>query len=54
MYDTAESWLPNMIQSWDMEFTLSTFNALYEFVKSFKHDDIHKFCIVSDENKWLI
>ena len=40
MYDTAESWLPNMIQSCDIEFTLSTFNAVYGIVKSFKHDDI--------------
>ena len=30
MYDTAESWLPNMIQSGDIEFTLSTFNTLQE------------------------
>ena len=53
MYNTAESWLPNMIQSRDIEFTLSTFNALYEFVNSFKHDDIQKFCIlVSDEELW--
>ena len=41
-----------MIQSWDIEFTLSTFK---EFVKSFKHDDIHKFCIlVLDEHNYLI
>ena len=53
MYTTAESWLPTMIQSSDIEFTLSTVNAL--FVKSFKHDDIHKFCIlVSDEDTCLI
>ena len=51
MYKTTESYLPNMIQSGDIEFTLSTFNTLSELVKSFKHDGIHKFCIlVSDEH----
>ena len=28
MYDTTESWLPIMIQSRNIEFTLSTFNTL--------------------------
>ena len=44
-----------MIQSWDIGFTLSNFNTLKEFVKSFKRDDIHQFCIlISDEHKCLI
>ena len=55
MYDTTESMIMIMIQSRDIEFTLSTFNTLLELVKSFKHDDIHKFCIlVSDEHTGLI
>ena len=29
------------------EFTLSTFNALYEFVKSFQRDDINKFLYIT-------
>ena len=44
-----------MIQGLDREFTISTFNTLYEFVKLFKHNDIHKFGIlVSDEHTCLI
>ena len=30
MYDTTKSLLSNMIQSWDIEFTLSIFNTLLE------------------------
>ena len=44
-----------MIQNIDIEFTLSTFNTLKEFVKSFKHDDTHKYCVLlSDEHTCLI
>ena len=44
-----------MIQSWDIEFTLSTFNTLYEFVISFKHDDIYKICILlSDKHTCML
>ena len=34
---------------------ITCFKALWEFVKSFKCDDIHKFCILlSDEHTCLI
>ena len=44
-----------MIQSRDIEFTLSTFNTLKEFEKSFKRDDIYKICILlPDKHTCLI
>ena len=37
-----------------IEFTLSTFNSLKEFVKSFTRNDTHKYCaLLSDENTCL-
>ena len=44
-----------MIQTLDIDFTLSTFNTHKEFIKSFKHDDIYKICILlSDKLTHLI
>ena len=55
MYLITEYEHLNMIQNRDIDFTISTLNTIKEFVKSFKLDDIHKFCILlSEEHIWLI
>ena len=46
MYDTTESWLPNMIQSLDIEFALSIFLHSLGIRKIIQDDDIYKICIL--------
>ena len=55
MYITTESQLPNMISA-EIKGSCYQFLTLsIKFVKSYKRDEIHKFCIfVSDEHTCFI